>query len=190
MGLFYVRIGSLGDLFVAQANAAFCRSDRVIARTGRGIELAQVVSACRSTQTATKVQILRKTTDQDELLLRRLERHKREAIEACHAALAEAGSSAVLLDVDQVFDGDTLVMHFLGNVDPPAEQITRDITRRYESIVRTKHFAKLLRDGCGPDCGTENGGGCGTNAGCEGCAAAADCQVKSLMPPRNEVDKG
>ncbi|WP_146601552.1 hypothetical protein [Novipirellula aureliae] len=189
MGLYFVRIGSLGDLFVAQADAAFCRNDRVIARTYRGIELAQIVSPCRSREAATTVQILRKTTHQDELLLRRLERHKRDAVEACQAALAEAGSSAVLLEVDQVFDGETLVMHFLGNVDPVAERITRDVTERYESIVRTKHFAKLLRDGCGPDCGTENGSGCGTGGGCEGCASAVGCLVKSATPYQDRVNE-
>jgi len=93
-------------------------------------------------------------------------------VEACQVALAESGSDAVLLDVDQLFDGGTLVMHFLGSVDAAAESITREITERYESIVRTRHFAKLLRDGCGPDCG-EKDGGCGSK--CGGCAIAKSC---------------
>jgi hypothetical protein len=76
----------------------------------------------------------------------------------------------MLLDVDQLFDGGTLIMHFLGPVDAIAETVTREIADRYESVVRSRHFSKLLRDGCGPDCGTEKGGGCGTS--CAGCSVA------------------
>ena len=157
-------------------------------RSDRGTELAEIIrclphSATESTaaslksanQTAERrptVSVLRPTTDEDELLLRRLDRHKREAVEACQMALAESDSQAVLLDVDQLFDGGTLVMHFLGSVDSTAESITREITERYESIVRTRHFSKLLSDGCGPNCG-EKEGGCG-NA-CNGCAVASSC---------------
>ncbi|QDT06160.1 hypothetical protein K227x_45680 [Rubripirellula lacrimiformis] len=142
----------------------------MIARTGRGTELGEVVGPCRDSQKAadSMVSVVRATTEEDELLIRRLDRHKREAVEACRAALAEAGSVACLLDVDQIFDGGTLVMHFLGTVDEVATTVTRSVAEKYESIVRSRHFAKLLKDGCGPDCGTGEGGGCG--GGCSGCA--------------------
>ena len=120
-----------------------------------------------------RARVLRPTTDEDELLIRRLERHKREAVEACREALSQAGSTATLLDVDQLFDGGTLVMHFLGPVDEIASSITKEVSDRYESIVRSRHFAKLLAEGCGPDCGQKEGG-CG--GGCAGCAASAACR--------------
>lgn len=155
------------------------RGRRVIVRTNRGVELGEIVRRChrepgQSHAQRPLVSILRPTTDEDELLIRRLERHKREAVEACRKALCESGSSSILLDVDQMFDGGTLVMHFLGPVDEIAESITKKVADRYESIVRTRHFSKLLRDGCGPDCGTEAGGGCGSS--CAGCAAASACK--------------
>jgi hypothetical protein len=77
------------------------------------------------------------------------------------------------VDVDQVFDGGTLIMHFLGPVDTIAESITKGIADRYESIVRSRHFAKLLREGCGPDCGTQLGGCEATCAGCAGSCKTA-----------------
>ncbi|MDB4807655.1 hypothetical protein OAH22_02240 [bacterium] len=158
-------------------------------RTGRGTELAEIIrclsdpatknnfsyqeTASQLTSREPTASVLRPTTNEDELLLRRLERHKREAVEACQTALAKSESQSVLLDVDQLFDGGTLVLHFLGSVDSLAESITREITERYESIVRTRHFSKLLTDGCGPNCG-EQDGECGS--GCGGCSVAKACK--------------
>lgn len=172
MNSYYVRIGSLAEIHVGRSDLAFSRGRRVIVRTDRGVELGEVVKECSPTETA--VQILRPTSDEDELLIGRLQRHKREAIEACRKSLAESESSALLLDVDQLFDGGTLLMHFLGPIDEMAESVTKAVVEKYESIARTRHFAKLLRDGCGPDCGTSEGGGCGSS--CAGCAVAAACK--------------
>lgn len=189
MSYSYVRIGALSEVHLAHCPLILPRGRRVIVRTSRGTELAEIIR-CLSDQTAKNdaespetanqpitraptASVLRPTTKEDELLLSRLERHKREAVEACQTALAESESQSVLLDVDQLFDGGTLVMHFLGSVDSMAESITREITEKYESIVRTRHFSKLLSDGCGPNCG-EQDGGCGS--GCSGCSAASVCK--------------
>ncbi len=151
------------------------RGRRVIVRTSRGVELGEIVRRCHRESVAAQstVSILRPTTDEDELLIRRLERHKREAVEACRTELSGSGSTSILLDMDQLFDGGTLIMHFLGPVDEIAESVTKKVVDRYESIVRTRHFSKLLRDGCGPACGTEDSGGCGSN--CAGCAVGSAC---------------
>ena len=187
MSYSYVRIGSLGEVHLAQCPLELPRGRRAIARTTRGIELAEILrhlpdsgpnqssgpELTSTTRREPTVAILRATTQEDELLIRRLERHKREAMEACRTALAESASQTVLLDVDQLFDGGTLIMHFLGPVDDLAESITQKIAEHYEAIVRSRHFSKLLRDGCGPDCG-EKEGGCGSQ--CSGCAVVSACR--------------
>lgn len=190
MSFSYVRIGALSEVHLAYCSLILPRGRRVIARTSRGTELAEIIRCLpeptvknsSAPQETTNPQVgreptasvLRPTTKEDELLLRRLERHKREAVEACQIALAQSDSQSVLLDVDQLFDGGTLVMHFLGSVDSMAESITRKITERYESIVRTRHFSKLLSDGCGPNCG-EQDSECGSS--CSGCAIAKACKT-------------
>ncbi|KAA1258513.1 hypothetical protein LF1_10330 [Rubripirellula obstinata] len=176
MQLVYLRIGSLAEIHAATALLPLSRGRRVIVRTGRGIELGEVVGPCRTHpvgQATTRV--LRPTTEEDELLIRRLDRHKRRAVEECRIAMQDAGCSATLLDVDQLFDGGTLVMHFLGEVDEQARQITETIAGQYESVVQSRHFAKLLSDGCGPDCGTKEGGGCSGTCG----SCAVGCATKS-----------
>lgn len=176
MHTYFVRIGALAEVHAASSEGPLARGRRVITRTPRGIELGEVLQPRRngSPRVSPSVQILRPTSPEDELLIRRLDRNKHRAIEQCRVRLAEAGSTATLLDVDQLFDGGTLVMHFLGPVDEVAESVTKEIADQYESVVQTRHFSKLLRDGCGPDCGTDQGGGCGT--GCAGCASAAACR--------------
>ena len=177
MPQFLLRLGSLGDLYIGEWPHALERGQRVIVRTEMGVQLAETVGPfadrisivdAHAAATMLRATILRVTTEQDELLIRRLDRHKREAVEACRQRLIEAGSAATLLDVDQLFDGGTLVMHFLGPVDDLAQSITGQVVEQYESIVRTRHFAKLLRDGCGPSCGTQAGNGCSTQ--CAGCS--------------------
>ena len=183
MHLFFLRIGSLGEIHVASGTDRLPRGRRVIVRTGRGVELGEVVGPIAADRfSSPSVQILRPTTDEDELLIRRLDRHKRRAVEACRDALKQAASPAVLIDVDQLFDGGTLVMHFLGEADAEAETITSKIAAEYEAVVQSRHFAKLLSDGCGPGCGTEEGGGCGTssNAG-SGCSTCSGCGVRDAI---------
>ena len=189
----FVRIGSLGEVHGAEAVFAMDRGQRVLVRTGRGVELAEVLGPRQArlgkTQDQTQdqaqnhgsveakpIQILRATTPQDELLIERLQQHKREAVEQCRQELSESGSDAILLEVDHLFDGGTLVMHFLGDIDKTAQTITQQVAKRYESVVRTEDLAKLLDEGCGPSCGTEEGSGCGS--GCAGCAARIVCHSK------------
>ena len=91
MHFFFVRIGSLAEVHAARSPVPVERGRRVIVRTPRGVELAEVVRGCQHEAAAddVSVRIIRPTTDDDELLIRRLGRHKRDAVEACRTALAE-----------------------------------------------------------------------------------------------------
>lgn len=173
MPSFYVRVGVNAELHVIQAPGRLEHGRRVLVRTGRGVELADLVSPATAQRAVPSVEYLRSTTPEDELLLERLERYKREAVEECRVALAESGSKSVLLDVDQLFDGGSLILHFLGESDSIAQSVTEAIVNRYQSVVRSDEFAKLLSEGCGPGCGTAEGVGCGSN--CSGCALAEHC---------------
>ena len=174
MQSYFVRIGSLAEVIIACGPAALGRDDRVILRTDSGLQLGHVIGPCREPAfvDSSEIRILRRTTAEDDLLIRRLNRHKRTAVELCRERLRDSGSDCVLLDVEQMLDGQTLVMHFLGEVDQAAQKISKDIVEQYESVVRTRHFAKLLREGCGPECGT--GGDCASGA-CAGCAGSNSC---------------
>ncbi|MCO8120389.1 hypothetical protein NHH03_01475 [Stieleria sp. TO1_6] len=172
---YFLRIGSLGEIRLGTALIPLDRGRRVVVRSPRGVEVAEVVSPCHRVAATTATdpghyRIIRPTTDSDEMLVQRLERYKHQAIESCRNRLSQSHSEVTLLDVDQLLDGGTLIMHLLGEVDTGAQKIADEIAGEYESIVRTNHLSELLSDGCGPECGTSSGGGCGSScAGCSGC---------------------
>ncbi len=144
----------------------------MICRTGRGLEIGAVTACVEVDDLASDGVggvIVRKTTTEDELLLSRLEKHRRTAMDECRRELAVTGSSAVLLDVDQVFDAGTLIFYFLEAIEPATEQLVQQLALRYESRVRSRHFANLLATGCGPSCGTKEAHGGGCSGACAVC---------------------
>jgi hypothetical protein len=119
--------------------------------------------------------LLRRMTPEDELLAARLEKDKHEAQSACLSLLAEQGHVAVLLDVEPLFDGRTLFFYFLGEVSPEVESITERLASAYDAAAGLSKFAETLIAGCGPSCGTDEAGGCGSSGGCVSCAVAGAC---------------
>lgn len=127
----------------------------MICRTPRGLEIGEIASECvPDSEPAADATIVRAMTAQDELLAVRLERNRREAVDDCRMWLAAAGTKAILLDVDQLFDSGTPIFYFLQAPDGNEPELISRLAERFESRVRTGHFAKLLAEGCGPGCGT------------------------------------
>jgi hypothetical protein len=86
---------------------------------------------------------------------------------------------AVLMDVEHLFDGQTLLFYFLGEITPELEALTDELAELYELHVQFRRFAEAVTTGCGPGCGTEaaTGGGC-TSCG-TGCAVAGACSTRT-----------
>ncbi len=173
---YLIRVGSFGTLFRCQAQDAtsYQRGQRVVCRTPRGLEVG-VVATEVDADDAVEGSVVRRTTTEDELLVDRLEKHRSKAVIRCQQLLAAGGHEASLLEVDPLLDGRTLVFFFLGPIDDSVQQITDQLASEYERNVRSKHFAKLLAEGCGPGCGTEAKAGGGCSGGCAVCVAAAAC---------------
>ena len=152
-------------------------------RSRRGLEIGEVLSGSDGpgVETDPDGSILRGMTAEDELLEVRIERNRREAYDACVSLLSERGLPATLVDVEHLFDGQGLYFYFLGQVSPELEACTARLAEAYETKVQFRDFTKTLTEGCGPDCGTKNGGGCDTDCGdaCTGCSVAAACSTSS-----------
>jgi len=119
-------------------------------------------------------------TVEDELLWDRIQRNRDAAFEACRELLDEHGVNEVLMDVEHLFDGQSIYFYFLG--EPPAniDQLSNILTDTYEAKVQFRKFTETMTEGCGPGCGTEEaaGNGCGTG-GCSTCSVANTCGAKS-----------
>ena len=178
-----VRVGAMGQVgrFAAVDAVRYPRRSRVIVRTRRGLELGEVLTPPEDSddgRTFSDGELLRGVTVQDELLQARLEKNRQEAYAACAAMLAENRMSAVLVDVEHLFDGQGLFFYFLGDVTPELETYTTRLAETYEAKVQFRKFTETLIEGCGPGCGTEEAKGQGGCASCSSCAVASACGTK------------
>jgi cell fate regulator YaaT (PSP1 superfamily) len=173
-----VRVGVMGNLAHLHAHDAtrYPRRTRVVCRTARGLELGEILNFVER-QSPSEGTILRAVTVEDELLESRLRKHRDEAFQACSQLISERQLSVTLLDVEHLFDGESLYFYFLGDTTPELDAITDQLAETYAAKVRFREFSQLLEQGCGPDCGTEAKGACGTADGCASCAAIAACRT-------------
>lgn len=175
---YFVRYGFGGYVgrFAAVDATAYPRGVRVICRTERGLEAGEVLGTDERPLEQHDGQLLRPLAVEDELLLDRLNRHRERAFEACQSLLAERQIPAMLLDVEHLFDGESLYFYFLGDPPPGLEQLTHELAELYEQKVEFRRFADSLHEGCGPGCGTEEAeNGC-QSGGCQSCVIATACR--------------
>jgi cell fate regulator YaaT (PSP1 superfamily) len=143
-----------------------------VVRTQRGVEWGEVLStAARAGQPDGP--LLRRMTGADELLASRLQRSKQEALLACEQLLRERQIPATLLDAELTFDGRSLYFYFLGESSPQLEHLTSELAAAYDAQAQLRKFADTMLTGCGPDCGTKEGGG--SDGGCSTCAISQGC---------------
>jgi cell fate regulator YaaT (PSP1 superfamily) len=162
------------------------RDSRVIVRTRRGLEIGQVLAppddaaprAPNASADTVDGTIVRGMTVEDQLLEARLERNRLAASEACAVELATRQWPTVLLDVEHLFDGETLVFYFLGEMPPELDTLTAELAEAYDAKAQFRSFVETVTTGCGPGCGTDEatGGGCGSCA--TGCAVAGACSTR------------
>jgi PSP1 C-terminal conserved region len=179
---FLCRIGCHGQVGRLRSISAMRleRDNRVVCRTSRGIELGQVLAPVASVaESELDGTLLRRVTPEDDLLWRNLREMSEQVLAECQSWLTLQGSTDILLEVEPLLDGQTLYFHFVGEPSQDVAEHIKHLALLYEQRVRESKFANLLENGCGPGCGTESKGGCGTSGGCAVCVVASACKKKS-----------
>jgi hypothetical protein len=150
----------------------------VVCRTSRGLEVGEVLGPDDSEvgQQHCDGTLVRGMTAEDELLLARLGKHRDEALRACDQLLRQENSPAVLMEVEQLFDAQSIYFYFLGPVSSEVESLMQRLADAYESKARIGAFLEAVEHGCGPGCGTEEAAGCGTG-GCSSCDLVKACKT-------------
>ena len=147
--------GSPGK-FAAADRQVHAPGSEVICRTSRGLEvgevLCQIELECNSEDL--DGELLRRMGREDHAIAERLSRFRDRAFNACEGLLRERNLSATLVDVEHLFDGQSIWFYFLGEVGPQVEALTDELAEVYESKVKFRKFAETLAKGCGPECGT------------------------------------
>lgn len=176
-----VRVGAVGHVgrFTAVDAVRYPRGARVIVRTGRGLEIGEVLSMADEAPARGESDgsILRGMTVEDQLLEARLEKNRQEAFAACEARIRERGLAATLVDVEHLFDGRSLFFYFLGETPAELEAVTSELAEVYDAAVQFRKFADTVSEGCGPGCGTDEA----TGGGCKTCATG--CPIGSACAP-------
>ncbi len=188
-----VQIGVIGWIgrFRAEDRRERKRGCQVVCRTERGLEIGTVLTAINGTSTANITtgesdaatnencdgQLLRRMTPDDRLILQRIERFRDRAWSACSDLIRQRGLPAVLVDVEHLFDGQSLYFYFLGEVTGELSALTGELAETWEAKVRFRKFTERLAEGCGPDCGTGESG-CGSG-GCGTCSLKTACKTAS-----------
>jgi hypothetical protein len=174
-----VRVGALGNVgrFWSVDAACYARGQRVIVRTDRGLEVGEVLAPTEEVhrRLADGV-ILRRMTVEDELLQARLCRNRDEAYAACTQRLREKGLDVLLLDVEHLFDGQSLYFYFLGPVTPEVEALSAELAEVYEAQVGYGRFVEAATAGCGPGCGTPEAAARACGSCASGCSLAGYCR--------------
>jgi cell fate regulator YaaT (PSP1 superfamily) len=171
-------MGTIGS-FDALDFRTYGRNERVVCRTVRGLEIGSVIcpieSAELNAQTTNDGDLLRRVSPDDQLIVQRIERFRDRAFEACSRLVKQHRLNAILVDVEHLFDGQSLYFYFLGELSAGLQELTDMLSQEYEKKVRFRRFTERLSNGCGPGCGTaaskcsENGcGSCSLKGG--GCA--------------------
>lgn len=176
-----VRVGLFGHVgrFSSVDGACYPRRSTVVCRTARGLEVGEVLADEQASGAATDGVVLRRVTVEDQLILARLQKYKDRAFQACETLLRDRNLSAVLMDVEHLFDGRSLYFYFLGEVTPQLDALTSELAEAYDTQVQFHRFAQTLSEGCGPGCGTDEavGSGCGSG-GCASCSVAGACSPR------------
>ncbi len=172
-----IKIGLMGVVgqYDSPSFDRYPRDARVICRTERGLESGVVVCELTDSVASKKIgDVLRLVGAEDDLILQRLDRYRDKAFLACQKLISDHQLPATLVDVEHLFDGESVFFYFLGDVDPTLEALTEQLGAEYERKVRFKKFAETLASGCGPNCG-EKEGGC-ASGGCGSCALSGSCK--------------
>jgi cell fate regulator YaaT (PSP1 superfamily) len=155
---YIVRHGSMRFLgeFEAGECDAYARSDDVVVRSERGLEVGQVLCpanprALELLAEPTRGRILRRMTEDDRAALDRLRTAEAEELAGCQLFVAQRRLQMELVDVEHLFGGERVVFYFLAEKRVDFRDLVRDLARAYQTRIEMRQIgvrdeAKLLAD--------------------------------------------
>jgi PSP1-like protein len=164
------------DRFTAAEGASYERSDRVIIRSNRGVELGSVL--CEATRGLQQFlnhrppgELLRLATAEDDAALAGLQVESQKAFAEARRLARELEMAFEIVDVEFLLEPRTFIFHYLGKEEDPRPLVSR-VSRDFDVYVELFNLAGQLPGKDEPvpevcaECGSETGGNCGTTGGC------------------------
>jgi hypothetical protein len=165
----YGRLGFVGQF---QSEFSLARGDRVVVRSPRGIELADILVAPERFSDTDDGDVLRAATAVDDAEASRLDARGQALLADASNRGSELGLPLAFVDVEVTLDG-TAILHVLPWDACDATALLDELASRYYLTVRLLDLSRspTSKDppatGCGkPGCGSESGGGGCSTGGC------------------------
>ncbi len=158
MAKYVVRYGIMRflGLFSGRGSERFARGDRVIARTPRGLEIGEVLTLADETaenhlREAPGGQVLRRMTADDEYEWSKLNEKLGETFQLCQQHVERLELAMELVDVEQVFGGERLIVYYLAERRVDFRELVRKLAGEFQTRIEMRQIgvrdeAKLLAD--------------------------------------------
>ncbi len=158
MANYIVRFGAMRFLGVFASNGGgdYRRNTKVIARTDRGLEVAEVLGAAEADMVALlddppEGQIVRETTPDDELEIARIRKLAPDEMGICQRHVDSLGLAMRLVDVEHIFGGERIVVYYLADNRVDFRELVRQLASEFQTRVEMRQIgvrdeAKLLAD--------------------------------------------
>ncbi|MDG2208266.1 MAG: regulatory iron-sulfur-containing complex subunit RicT [Pirellulales bacterium] len=155
---FILRYGSLRLLgrFTSSRSATFRRGQRVLAKTRRGVEMAEVLCEAREDsaedlQDENGGRILREYTDKDREQLDQLHQTERQCWDFCQSQIAKLDLEMQLIDVEKVFGGERILVYYLAEDRVDFRELVKILAAEFGARIEMRQIgvrdeAKLLAD--------------------------------------------
>jgi hypothetical protein len=172
----YGRAAFLGR-FGNASRIAFGHGDRVVLRTGRGLQIGAVLSEATPrfanlVAEAAEGDIVRAVTREDEHQEAELAQLARRLLSDAQDISESLQLPLTILDLEMPLDGTSAVLHVLPNDDSELAGLAEALSLRHGisfAILDLRRKPAVADEGCGkPGCGSTGGGcsSCGSGGGC------------------------
>jgi cell fate regulator YaaT (PSP1 superfamily) len=155
-------------LLTPRGNDRFRRGSRVIARTNRGLEAADILcetddQAAEQLKDLAHGQILREMTSEDLNELAHIKSTEREEFETCQRHVEQLKLNMELVDIEHLFGGERIVVYYLAEQRVDFRELVKKLAAEFQTRIEMRQIgvrdeAKLLADygDCGKPvcCGT------------------------------------
>jgi cell fate regulator YaaT (PSP1 superfamily) len=158
MPKYVVRFGSLRSLGVMslRGNETLSRGARVVSRTNRGLEIAEVL--CEATDHAlehvpdpTHGQILREMTTEDQNEWAHIQSREPQEYEVCRRLIAASKLDMQLVDIEHLFGGERIVVYYVSEQRVDFRDLVKALATELQTRIEMRQIgvrdeAKLLAD--------------------------------------------
>ncbi|MGI9455420.1 MAG: PSP1 domain-containing protein [Aeoliella sp.] len=158
MPKYVVRYGVMRHLgvFSVKGSTEYNRGTQVIARTGRGLEAGEVLSAATDEAVAQmdspqRGAIFRAQSDEDRREILHLLDQQRQEFEACGERIKELGLDMRLVDVERLYGGERVIVYYLAEERVDFRELVKVLAKEFQTRIEMRQIgvrdeAKLLAD--------------------------------------------